>query len=161
LVKPRQMKSGNTVLINPGCHILTMDYVISDDESEAIEVQMKTLDWAGELTELFSRANTEAIHLAIQGLRTKYNEEFNASELFKQLDQSLTTEANWTFTSSDTMIPITLAVFLVGNLIWKKCRQTPELETPLPSAPLMPMSIQNPGLINKATKTNAISISIS
>jgi hypothetical protein len=61
--------------------------VISADESETIEIQKKTMDWTGELAELFGRANTEGIHRAIQGLRTKYNGEFDASELFKELDQ--------------------------------------------------------------------------
>jgi hypothetical protein len=52
-----------------------MDHVISGDESETIEIQ-KT----GELAELFGRANTEGIHMAIQGLQTKYNGEFDASD---------------------------------------------------------------------------------
>ena len=64
-----------------------MDHVISADESETIEIQKKTTDWTGKLAELFGRANTEGIHRAIQGLRTKYNGEFNASKLFKELDQ--------------------------------------------------------------------------
>ncbi len=73
--------------MEPGCYIRTMDHVISADESETIEIQKKTMDWTGELTELFGRANTEGIHTAVQGLRTKYNGEFDASELFKELDQ--------------------------------------------------------------------------
>jgi hypothetical protein len=31
-----------------------MDHVISADESEIVEIQMKTMDWTGELTELFN-----------------------------------------------------------------------------------------------------------
>jgi hypothetical protein len=52
-----------------------MDHVILADESETIEIQKKTMDWTGELAELFGRANTEGIHMAIQVLRTKYNGE--------------------------------------------------------------------------------------
>jgi hypothetical protein len=48
-----------------------MDHVISADESETIEIQKKTMDWTGKLVELFGLANTEGIHMAIQGLRTK------------------------------------------------------------------------------------------
>ncbi len=110
------------------------------------------MDWARELTELFGRANTKAIHLAVQGLRTKFNGEFNASELFKHLDKTQTTEAHFTFTSPATMILIALAIFLAGILIWKKCCQMPETDTPVQSVALMPMSIQNPGMINKDTK---------
>ncbi len=38
------------------------------------------MDWTGKLAELFGRANTEGIHVAIQGLQTKYNGEFDTSE---------------------------------------------------------------------------------
>ncbi len=54
-----------------------MDHVISADESETMEIQTKTMDWAGELTELFSRANTQVNHQVIQGWRAKYNMEFD------------------------------------------------------------------------------------
>jgi hypothetical protein len=61
MIKPRLIKSGNTVSIDRGCFIWTMDYTISPDESEIVEIQRKTTDWAFELTELFGRANTKAI----------------------------------------------------------------------------------------------------
>jgi hypothetical protein len=56
-----------------------MDHVLSPDESEMVEMKMKTMDWAKELMELFGRANTENIHQAIQRLLTKYNGKFDAS----------------------------------------------------------------------------------
>ncbi len=87
MIQTRQINSGVTVTVEPGCYIQTMDHVISADESEMIEIQKKTMDWIGELAELFGRANTEGMHLAIQGLLTKYNGKFDASELFKELDQ--------------------------------------------------------------------------
>jgi hypothetical protein len=113
---------------------------------------------------LFGRANTEGIHKAIQGLRTKYNGEFDASELFKELDQIKPAEAHWTFTSPAAMIGIALALFLIGMLIWKKCfstTQATEASLPAPSAP--PMPTQNrpqpqraqPVTNNQATKSNA------
>jgi len=79
--------------VEPGCYIRTMDHVIS----AMIEIQKKTMDWTGELAELFGRANTEGIHTAIQGLRTKYDGEFDASKLFKDLDQIQPAKAHWTF----------------------------------------------------------------
>jgi hypothetical protein len=87
----------------PGCYIRTMDHVISAVESEKIEIQKKTMDWT---RELFGRANTEGIHTAIQGLRTKYNGEFDAIELFKELDQIRAAVTHWTFTSPAAMIGI-------------------------------------------------------
>ncbi len=98
-IQTRQINSGDTITVEPGCYIQTMDHVNSADESETIEIQRKTMDWTGELAELFGRANTDDIHRAIQGLQTKYNGEFDASELFKELDQIKPAEAHWTFTS--------------------------------------------------------------
>jgi hypothetical protein len=54
-----------------------MDHIISADESETEEIQMKTMDWSGDLTELVSRANTQVNHQVIQGRRAKYNMEFD------------------------------------------------------------------------------------
>jgi len=141
-----------------------MDHVISADESETIEIQRKTMDWASELADLFGRANTEGIHKEIQGLRTKYNGEFDASELFKELDQIKPAEAHWTFTSPAAMIGIALALFLIGMPIWKKCfssSQSTETPSPAPSAPPMPAPNQpqihraQPATNNQATKSNA------
>jgi hypothetical protein len=122
------------------------------------------MDWAGELADLFGRANTEGIHKAIQGILTKYNREFDASELFKELDQIKPAEAHWTFTSPAAMIGITLVLFLIGMLIWKKCFSSPqsmEVSPPAPSA--SPMLAPNqphthcaqPATNNQATKSNA------
>jgi hypothetical protein len=94
-----------------------MDQVISADESETIEIQKKTMDWTGEVAELFGRANTEGIQTAIQGLQTKYNGVFDASELFKELDQIRPAETHWTFTSPAAMIGIALVLFLISMLI--------------------------------------------
>jgi hypothetical protein len=172
-IQTRQINSGDTVMVEPGCYIRTMDHVISADESETIEIQKKTMDWTGELAELFGRANTEGIHTAIQGLRKKYNGEFDASELFKELDQIQPAKTLWTFTSPAAMIGIALVLFLVGMLIWKKCFGKPdsmEAMLPAPSAPPMPTHNQpqrplaTPVTNNQATKSNAsipIYISIS
>jgi len=138
-----QINSGDTITVEPGCYIHTMDHFISAEESETIEIQRKTMDWTGKLAELFGRANTDGIHKAIQGLWTKYNREFDASELFKELDQIKPAEVHWTFTSPAAMIGIALALFLICMLIWKKCFSSPqstEVPPPAPSAPHSPRS---------------------
>ncbi len=55
--------------------------------------------------EYFDRANTESIHKAIQGLRTKYNGEFDASELFKELDQIKPAYVQLTITIYHLILP--------------------------------------------------------
>ncbi len=74
-----QIQSDDTIKIKPGCYVRTMDYVITADESETIEVKIKAMDWAGEITDLFHHRNKEAIHQVVQGLRTRYNGEFYAT----------------------------------------------------------------------------------
>ncbi len=111
----------------------------------------------GELTELFGRANTEGIHMAIPDLRTKYNSEFNASERFKELHQIKLADTHWTFTSPAAMIGIALAVFLIRMLIWKRCIHKDEIPTPMPPMPaqdLNPRPIINLMTCNQATKSN-------
>jgi hypothetical protein len=141
-----------------------MDHVISADESEMIEIQKKTMDWTKELAELFSRANTEGIHTAIQGLRTKYIREFHTTELFKELDHIEPAEMHWTFTSPAAMIGISLAIFLIGILIWKECFSKPNpaeatllvtsaLSMLASNQPQRPMA--TPVTNNQATKSNA------
>jgi hypothetical protein len=139
-----------------------MDLVLAADKSENVEIQKKTMDWTRDLTELFSRrAKTKGVHSSIQGLRTKYNGEFDASEFFKELDQIKPANAHWTFTLPAAVIGISLAIFLIGMFIWRKCTNKDEIPTPTPLAP--PMLAQNlntrpiANLVttNQATKSNA------
>jgi len=86
-VTAMQIQSGNTIKVKPGCYVRTMDHVISADESETIKIAIKTMDWAGEITDLFHYENKDAIHQAVQGLRNRCNGKFDATILLDQLDQ--------------------------------------------------------------------------
>ena len=85
-VTAMQIRSGDTIKVKPGCYVRTMDHVILADELEMIEIAIKTMDWAGEITDLFHYENKDAIHQALQGLRNRYNGEFDATVLLEQLD---------------------------------------------------------------------------
>jgi hypothetical protein len=104
-------------------------------------IKIKTMDWAGEITDLFHYGNKEAIHQAVQGLRTRYNGEVNATILLDQLDQLQTQDPHWAFTSTAAMIRTAICIFTMGICLWKCCRQTKEYPTPRPSAPPMPMPV--------------------
>jgi len=110
-VTTMQIQSGETIRIKPRCYVCTMDHVISADKSEMIEFKIKTMDWAGEITDLFHYGNKEAIHQAVQGLRTRYNSEFDATILLDQLDQLHTPDLHWAFTSPATMIGAAICIF--------------------------------------------------
>jgi hypothetical protein len=121
-VTAMQIQSGDAILIISGCYVCTMDHVISADESEMIEVKIKTMDWAGKITDLFYYGNKEAIHQAVQGLRTRY--EFDATILLDQLDQLKTPNLHWAFTSPAAMIGAAICIFTMGICHWKCCCRT-------------------------------------
>jgi hypothetical protein len=134
-----QIQSGDTIKIKPGCYVRTMDHIISADESETIEVKIKAIDWAGEFTDLFHHGNKDKIHQAVQGLRTRYNCEFDPTILLDQLDQLQNPDPLWAFTSPAAMIGAAICIFAVGICLWKICCRTREDPTPTPSAPPMLM----------------------
>jgi hypothetical protein len=170
-VTAMQIQSGDTIKIKPGCYVRTMDHVISADESETIDIAIKTMDWAGEITDLFRYENKDAIHQAVQGLRTRYNGEFDATVLLNQLDQldqrnqDTKQESHWTFTSPAAMIGAAICLLGVGYLLWRCCCRTSNLTTviqPVPSAPPAPIptaTTQPPvptrKILNQGPKNNA------
>ncbi len=163
-VTAMQIQSGDTIKVKPGCYVRTMDHVISADESETIEIAIKTMDWAGEITDLFHYENKDAIHQAVQGLRNRYNGEFDATVLLEQLDQldqrgqNGKQDSHWTFTSPAAMIGAAIWLLGVGYLLWRCCCRTSNLTTmiqPGPSAPPMPAPVvqaQPPAPIRKKSQ---------
>jgi hypothetical protein len=129
-VTAMQIQSGDMIQIKPGCYVWTMDHVISANKSETIEVKIKTMDWAGEITDLFHYGNKEAIHQAVQGLQTRYNGEFDATILLDQLDQLKTPDTHWTFTSPAAMIGAAICLFSLGFCFWRCCCRTPMTPPP-------------------------------
>jgi hypothetical protein len=177
-VTAMQIQSGDTIQIKPGCYVWTMDHVISSNKLETIEVAIKTMDWAGKITDLFHYGNKEAIHQAVQGLRTRYNGEFDATILLDQLDQLKTPDTHWAFESPAAMIGAAICLFGLGYCLWRCCCRTSTTAPPQLSAPPMPMPVilpqpasaprmvQNPvprnngNLNNQNAKNNVIPIKI-
>jgi hypothetical protein len=176
-VTEMQIQSGDTIKIKPGCYVHSMDHIISADESETMEVKIKAMDWAREITDLFHYWNKEAIHQAVQGLSTRYNSKFDATILLDQLDKLQNLDLHWAFTSLVAMIGAAICTFAIGICLWKFCHRTKDDLTPTPSAPPMPMQaivpqpavaprtahapIQKPANNNRAARSNnAIPINI-
>ncbi len=173
-----QIQSGDTIQIKPGCYVQTMDHVISTNKLETIEVAIKTMDWAGKITDLFHYGNKEAIHQAVQGLRTRYNAEFDTTILLDQLDQLKTPDTHWALTSPAAMIGAAICLFGLGYCLWRCYCRTSTMAPLQLSAPPMPMPVilpqpasaprmvQNPvlrnngNLNNQNAKNNVIPINI-
>jgi hypothetical protein len=113
----------------------------------------------------------------MQGLRTRYNGEFDATILLEQLDQLQMLDSHWAFTLPVAIIGPAICIFAIGICLWKCSSQTKEDPTPRPSAPPMPMQViapqpataprtvpapaQKPANNNQATRSNnAIPINI-
>jgi hypothetical protein len=101
-------------------------------------------EFSREITDLFHYGNQDTIHQAVQGLRTRYNGEFDATVLLDQLDQLKTPEAHWAFTSPAAMIGAAICIFALGLCPWKCCHRSQETSQPQPSAPPMPPAILAP-----------------
>ncbi len=117
-----QIQSGDTIKIKPGCYIQMMDHMISGEESKKIEIRIKAMDWAREITYLFCHGNKETIHQAVQGLRTRCNGKFDATIILDQLDNLQAPDSHWSFTSLAAMIGAAICIFTIGFCIWKICR---------------------------------------
>jgi hypothetical protein len=53
-LSPMTIKSGQSVTVSHGCHIPTMDHLISADELEEKEIVNSWLDWTMSLSQLFN-----------------------------------------------------------------------------------------------------------
>jgi hypothetical protein len=80
------IKSGQSVMVSHGCHIATMDHLISADESEDMEIVNSWLNWTMSLSQLFNHNDNEELTAMIMDLRKHINGNFDASQLLKWLD---------------------------------------------------------------------------
>jgi len=98
-LSPLMNKSGQAVMVGHGCHILTMDHLISADESEEREIVNSWLDWTMSLSQLFNYDDNEQLTAMITDLRKHINGNFDASQLLKRLDtvQKLFSADHWQF----------------------------------------------------------------
>ena len=80
------IKSGQAISVKPGCHIPTMDHIITADESEEMEIVNSWLDWTMSLSQLFNHDDYDQLTAMITDLRKHVNGNFDASQLLKRID---------------------------------------------------------------------------
>jgi len=66
---PLTIRSGQAIKVKPGCHILTMDHIITANDSEELEIHSTWPDWTMTLLQLFNYHNGEQINHIILELR--------------------------------------------------------------------------------------------
>jgi hypothetical protein len=161
MIKTCQINSGDTVTVEPGCYIRTMDHMISANESKSRSRPWTGLDnWQNSLVGPTLRAST----LPFMASGQSTTESLTKVNCLKELHQIRPAEMHLTFTSPAAMIGFALVIFQIGMLIWKKCFSKPntvESNLPAQSAAPMPASgqpqrhIETPVTNNQANKSNA------
>jgi hypothetical protein len=98
------IKSGQAITVKPGCHIPTMDHIITANESEEMEIVNSWLDWTMSLSQLFNHDDYDQLTAMITDLRKHINGDY-ASQLLQRLDmvQKPFSADHWRFSSPAVM----------------------------------------------------------
>jgi hypothetical protein len=136
---PLTISSGQAVTVHSGCHIPTMDPLITADETEEMQVHSTWLDWTMSLSQLFDHNNAEQIANAVHQIRDTTTGSFDASVLLQNLDKlnEPFQAKHWIFSSPAMTFGLFAIITLLSFLIWKKfCTKPPtNTDVPTPSAP--------------------------
>jgi hypothetical protein len=141
ITSPVTILSGQAVTVQPGCHIQTMDHIITAEDSDDFEIRTTWLDWTMTLAQLFDHEDTEQLLQLVNQIRSTVSGTFDASELLQRLD-SLNEpfqSCHWLFSSLAAMIGTVGLIALISLGVYSKCcSKSPPTNTvsTFPSAPL-------------------------
>jgi hypothetical protein len=140
---PVTISSGQTLSVQPGCHIQTMDHIITAEESDDFKIYSTWLDWTMTLAQLFNHEDTEQLLQLVNQIRSTISGTFDASELLQRLDSlNKPFQADhWLFSLPAAMIGVVCLIALASFVIYSKCcskSSPPTTELPAPSAHLTP-----------------------
>ncbi len=144
------IKSGQAVTVTQGCHILTIDHLISADESKEKGIVNSWLDWTMSLSQLFNHKDNEQLTAMIMDLRKHINGDFDASQLLKRLDtvQKLFSADHWRFSLPAAMFRVAILIAVVSFVIWKKCcaqtTSSAQTHAPMPAPQPIPQAQSQP-----------------
>ncbi len=133
-LSPITIKSGQSVTITLGCHIQTMDHVITADRTEDVEIVTSWLDWTMTLSQLFNHHDSKELTAISQDIRHHVNGNFDASLLLQKLDskQNSFLADHWQFFSPVAMIGVALLIAVLSFVAWRKCCAQPSPTANLP-----------------------------
>jgi len=70
ITSPVTILSGQAVTVQPGCHIQTMDHIITAEDSDDFEIRTTWLDWTMTLAQLFDHEDTEQLLQLVNQIRS-------------------------------------------------------------------------------------------
>ncbi len=132
-LSPLTIKSGQTVTVKQGCNILTMDHLISADDSEDCQILNSWLHWTMSLAQLYNHEDNEHLTAMINDLRKSILGNFDTSHLPRRLEmvQKPFSADHWRFTSPAVMLGTAIILAVVAFFVWKKFwRKSHKQETP-------------------------------
>ncbi len=140
---------GQSITVQPGCHIQTMDHIITTEDSDNFEIRSIWLDWTMTLAQLFDHEDTEQLLQLVNQIRSTVSRTFDASELLQLLDSlNKPFQSNhWLFSSPAAMIGTVCIIALISFGIYSKCcSKSPPTNTvsTLPSAPPQTVAAPQP-----------------
>jgi len=142
-LSPLTISSGQAIKVQPGCHIQTIDHVVTADDSSDVDSHPTWLDWTMTLSQLFDHTDSEQINEEINEIRSKITGEFDVTELLQQLDelkQPIHSD-HWIFSLPAAMIGIALILSFTIFTIWKNHCTKSATE---PSGPINPSNLAPP-----------------
>jgi hypothetical protein len=116
---PLTISLGQAVTVQSGCHIPTMDHLITADETEEMQVHSTWLDWTMSLLQLFDHNDAEQIANAVHQIRDTTTGSFDASELLQNLDKlnEPFQSKHWIFSSPAMIFGLIAIITLLSFLI--------------------------------------------
>jgi hypothetical protein len=143
---PLTIHLGQAVTVQSGCHIATMDHLITADETDDMEVHSTWLDWTMTLSQLFNHDDAEQITKIATEIRDTNTGAFDASELLQRLehiDEPFQSK-HWIFSSPLIILSFLAIGVLLTFFIWKKCctKSLTPADLPYPLAPPAAPAVQ-------------------
>jgi hypothetical protein len=126
---PLTITTVQTLSVQPGCHIPTMDHSITADDSDDLEICSTWLDWTMTLVQLFDNQDTEQLLKLVSQIRTTVSGAFDARELLQRLDclNKPFQDDHWLLSSPAAMIGIICLIALVTFKCLKNAVQSHHL----------------------------------
>jgi len=66
---PVMISSGQSITVQLGCHIQTMDHIITAEDSDDFEIRTTWLDWTMTLAQLFDHEDTQQLLQLVNQIR--------------------------------------------------------------------------------------------
>ena len=136
-IKPKQIRSGDHVKVQPGCQIRTMQHLIYTENEDEFALQPLVFKWNWDAEKLFPDHGSQVVQELIASMDPKDGRSYDATNLLQRLDVLKThadsvANSHWFFSTPVLMIVGTIILMVIIYLIYRyRCaKPTPEIYQP-------------------------------